>query len=469
MKPLVSIIVPVYNAEAFLEETLRSLAACTYEPLEVVTVDDGSTDGSLHILENFARQDARFRVFRQANAGVSVARNHAIRESRGTYILPVDSDNLIEPSLIDKAVKVLEQRAEVKGVGCRADFFGERSGEWKVEEYSPRLLARKNMLDACAMYRRSDYEQTGGYMEGLQVREDWDFWLSMLEKGGTFYRIPEILLHYRVRSGSKRVRDREQKRELIRVINQRHHDFIYEQLGGPLHYHRSWSRLLNLLRSEKIVGDFRNWEDGDIIYQKRNILRRYEGCIIKQFAIPNLWRGIIYGLFTKSKARRSYEYGLRLGELTPAPIAYREVRVLGILRESWYVCRESECTHTFNELIGHPEMEGREQILKAIGRFTAQLHRQGIWHMDYSGGNILWECQGQSAECKVQVIDLNRMRFHLPQEPLLGFERLNIDREALRTMAYAYAEVQGLDPEATAEYVITHRWHKHIKQGITNL
>ena len=106
--------------------------------------------------------------------------------------------------------------------------------------------------------------------------------------------------------------------------------------------------------------------------------------------------------------------------------------------------------------------------MAAIGHFTAQLHKQGILHRDYSEGNILFNDDGSS----VRVIDLNRIRLskHLTRrQRLLNFERLNIDREALRVIATAYAESMNEDASADAEYIIAHRWHKHVKQGITNL
>ena len=216
------------------------------------------------------------------------------------------------------------------------------------------------------------------------------------------------------------------------------------------------------------VGIFDRWYAGEVIFQRRNTLRKTQGAVVKQFATPSFWRGLWYGLFGKSKARRSYEYALRMEGLTPKPIAYREVRICGILRESWYACEASECSYTFNDLIGHPEFPNRETILKAIGRFTATLHQHGILHRDYSGGNILFNEDGS----QVEVIDLNRIRFckHLSKEQRLrNFERLNIDREALQIMANAYAQTMGEETQYDAEYIIAHRWYKHIKQGITNL
>jgi tRNA A-37 threonylcarbamoyl transferase component Bud32 len=154
--------------------------------------------------------------------------------------------------------------------------------------------------------------------------------------------------------------------------------------------------------------------------------------------------------------------------LTPKPIAFREVRVCGLLRESWYACELSACKHTFNDLIDAPDFPKRKAILEAIGRFTATLHQQGILHRDYSGGNILFNEDGS----KVEVIDLNRIRFYNKlsrTQRLKNFERLNIDREALHVIASAYAEQMQEDANDDAEYIIAHRWYKHEKQGITNL
>jgi hypothetical protein len=239
-------------------------------------------------------------------------------------------------------------------------------------------------------------------------------------------------------------------------------------LGGPLHYHRSWSKFLNRFRSVRQVGSFNRWREGEVLFSKRNTLRRVDGVVVKQFATPGFIRGLWYGLFGTSKARRSYEYALQMESLTPRPIAYREVRICGILRESWYTCEEAKGMHTFNELIGTPDYPRRQKILEAIGRFTAALHQRGILHADYSGGNILFSADGN----EVKVIDLNRIRFCRSlsrTERLNNFERLNIDREALRVMANAYAEAMAEDAEQDAEYIISHRWYKHIRQGITNL
>lgn len=466
MNPLVSVIVPLYNAAPFIGEALESIVASTYRPIEVVVMDDGSTDDSLRVAQEFAKTHPEVRVLHQPNAGVSAARNHAIREANGEYILPVDADDKIGITYIEHAVAAMQESVRV--VGCRAEFLGARQGEWRLPDFSHELLARKNMIHVSSMFRKADWQRVGGFCEKDIYREDWDFWLSMMELGGEYIRLNEIGLYYRVQAVSRRAKAKTQKRSIVDAINRRHAAYMEKYLGGPLHYHRSWSKFLNRFRSVKQVGEFERWYDGDIIFCRRNTLRLTNGVVVKSFAVPNLLRGIWYGWFAKSKAQRSYEFAQRMQGLTPAPIAYREVRMFGLLRESWYACAQSECTQTFNELIGAPDFPHREEILAAIGRFTADLHQQGILHQDYSGGNILFNHDGS----RVEVIDLNRIRFCKQldwQQRMQNFERLNIDREALRTIASAYAAKMNEDTSQDAEYIIAHRWHKHVKQGITNL
>lgn len=468
MRPLVSVIVPIYNAAPYLRETLDSIVASTYRPMEVVMMDDGSKDDSLQIAQDFCALHPECRVISQPNQGVSVARNNAIRHAQGQYILPVDADDKIANTLIEKAVQVIENNDDIRVVGCRCWMFGAVDKEWKLPPFSHALLARKNMIPATALYRKADWERCGGYCEEEIYREDWDFWLSMMELGGSFYQLNEVLLYYRITSDSRRTLAKGKKRIIVDAINRRHPAYMQRYLGGPLHYHRSWSRFINFFRREKIVGNYADWEKGEIIHAKRNILRNYNGFISKQFATPSLWRGIIYGWFCKSKAQRSYEYAKRIAGLTSTPVAYREIRYIGILRQSWYVCKQSECKYTFNDLIHNKSFHNRTEILKAIGCFTAELYKRGIFHQDYSGGNILFNEDGS----RIEMVDLNRVKFyhHIPiKKGLKIFERLNIDKEALSIMGTAFAQELDLDAEYVINYIITHRWKKHIKQGITNL
>ena len=122
VKELVSIIVPVFNAEKFLAETLVSLAAQTYENIEVLLVDDGSKDSSRDICESFVEGDNRFRYYYQENAGAGAARNRGIGLACGEFLMFLDSDDLFEPDFVEKMYGVIVSSGADVAI-CRADMF----------------------------------------------------------------------------------------------------------------------------------------------------------------------------------------------------------------------------------------------------------------------------------------------------------------------------------------------------------
>lgn len=247
-KPLVSVIIPAYNAEKYIEETVNSALQSTYLPLEIIIVNDGSTDKTREIIDKLSAENNIIKSFHQKNKGSSAARNAAIGHSQGKYILPLDADDLISPDYIEKAVSVLEERPEVKVVYGDAMFFGEKNGLWRLPEFDINLLARRNIIYASGIYRRKDFDQTGGYCEDIAGMEDWDFWISMMKSGGEVHYIASVVFYYRIISNSKRSQDLKKKKQIVDKLNLRHAAFFKQQLGGRLHYNRSWSVLLNKLR-----------------------------------------------------------------------------------------------------------------------------------------------------------------------------------------------------------------------------
>ena len=203
-KPLVSIIVPCYQQGIYVSETLESILSQTYENWECIVVDDGSTDNSVEIVSEYVNRDNRIKLICQQNRGVSVARNNAISHSKGKYILPLDADDIIAPSYLEKAVKVMEDNPEYTLVYCKADKFGLEKGLWRLPEYSYDTLLWKNMIFCSALFRRKDFEVTHGYNENMiDGLEDWDFWLSLLSRDSIVYQINEVLFHYRIKSSSR--------------------------------------------------------------------------------------------------------------------------------------------------------------------------------------------------------------------------------------------------------------------------
>jgi len=148
--------------EEFVSDTLHSVLASTYHQIEVIVVDDGSTDASPRIVAEISARDARVKLLHQENAGPSRARNRAVAASNGVYILPVDADNLLAPQFIAQAVPILKAHPEVKVVRPTMEFIGDKQGRWQLPEFSLPLLARRNHIDTCALYRRAGLAPAGG-------------------------------------------------------------------------------------------------------------------------------------------------------------------------------------------------------------------------------------------------------------------------------------------------------------------
>lgn len=199
---MISIIVPCYNVADFLGETLDCILAQSYPDWECVIVDDGSTDGTAEVAAEYGRKDSRFKYVYQDNKGLAGARNTGIKNSSGKYILPLDGDDLIDSSYIEKGVKTLENENDVKVVYAFARFFGAKSNIWRLRDYSYKQLLLGNRIFCSCIYRRADYDRVNGYDEKLPVYEDWDFLIRMLYPDGKVFRIPETMFFYRARQGS---------------------------------------------------------------------------------------------------------------------------------------------------------------------------------------------------------------------------------------------------------------------------
>lgn len=194
----VSIIIPCFNAGRLLLEAVESALAQTYPDLEVIVVDDGSTDDETRLALAELKHNTNVTVIRQENRGASAARNAGISAASGMYIMPLDADDLIEPNYVKQAVPVLTTHNDVGLVYCRADFFGDQSGPWGLAEFSWSQVLVHNMVFCTALYRQEDWLAVGGYDESMvSGREDHDFVLRILGLGRRVHRLDEVLFHYR--------------------------------------------------------------------------------------------------------------------------------------------------------------------------------------------------------------------------------------------------------------------------------
>ena len=217
--PKVSVIIPCHNQGRFIGDAVQSVLAQTYNDFEVIIVNDGSTDPqTISALESYDRPPVR--LIHTGNEGLASARNNGVRSASGTYILPLDADDKIASSYVEKAVGVLDADPDIGIVYCEAEFFGERTGPWELFPYSFPGILLGNVIFCSGMYRKSDWQKVNGYNPNMKYGwADYDFWLSLIELGRDVYRIPEPLFFYRQRSGS-----------MNRSISREQHVYLYTQL-----------------------------------------------------------------------------------------------------------------------------------------------------------------------------------------------------------------------------------------------
>lgn len=249
MAKKISIIIPCYNHGKFLKDTVMSALSSTYKNIEIVIVNDGSSDNSEAVALNLAKEHDNIKYLSQKNSGLPTARNNGIKNSTGYYILPLDSDDLISEDYISEAVKVLGKNPEVKVVYCNADFFGEKTGKWELADFKLSNLVLDNQIFCSAVYRKDDWEKINGYDERLTWGwEDWEFWISLLKSGGKVEKLQLTGFFYRINSKSMRKKlGKSGKKKVIKLLNIKHKDFIYNELGGPLRSQRGLSKKINRL------------------------------------------------------------------------------------------------------------------------------------------------------------------------------------------------------------------------------
>ena len=219
----VSVIIPCFNQGKFVDEAVDSVLAQSYTDFEIIIVNDGSTDADTNrLLQRYDRPKTR--VITTDNQGLAAARNNGIRAANGEYVLPLDADDRIGPTYLEQAVKLLVKRSELGIVYCRAQLFGAVDTEWKLPEFSLETMLLDNVIFCSALFRRCDWQAVGGYDESLiHGWEDYDFWLSLLEKDRKVHRISETLFYYRVASDSMiRARPRQHKLETFTRIYHKH-------------------------------------------------------------------------------------------------------------------------------------------------------------------------------------------------------------------------------------------------------
>lgn len=201
-QPLVSVIIPVFNTGQFVPETVESVQNQTYQNVEVILIDNGSTD--LLTTQVLNELKSQYKVIFSEVVDVSTIRNKAIEAAKGTFILPLDSDDLIEPTFIEKCVTAFQKEPSIKVVRTYVKLFGQRKGELYLADYSYPVLLARNLMVVTSMFKRKDWEAVGGFDPAYAAAyEDWEFWINILKDLGQVHTIKEPLFKYRIRKDSR--------------------------------------------------------------------------------------------------------------------------------------------------------------------------------------------------------------------------------------------------------------------------
>ncbi|WP_111672193.1 glycosyltransferase [Algoriphagus litoralis] len=203
--PIISIIIPCYNSDTYLEETLDCLLAQSFQDWECVIVNNGSTDRTLQIAEAYSLKDQRFSFLSKEHGGISSGRNLGILSAKGDYIQLLDSDDLITPNKLKNEVEFLSMYPEVDIVYSGARYFYSKDTKRDLHIYSDTgwtgaieidrsdklvleaILQRNPFVTSAPLYRSSVFGDVGIYDESLQYIEDWDFQIRCAKAGKVFH------------------------------------------------------------------------------------------------------------------------------------------------------------------------------------------------------------------------------------------------------------------------------------------
>ncbi len=302
VQPKVSVIIPCYNDGEYIDKAVNSALQQTYKNIEIIIVNDGSTDAYTNqLLAQYDRP--KLAVLRMPNSGPAAARNAGIKNASGKYILPLDADDKLGKRYIAEAVKVMEADKKVGIVYCRGRYFGGETQEIELPEYSLENIFLDNMIFVSALFRKTSWKKAGGFdpqmREGM---EDYDFWLSLIEKEKCrVHRINKILFYCQVRKNSRttRLKAGGKMPEVYTRIFYNHRDLFLRD-NNMLHYirHRQkMQRQINLY--------------GEIIRHSPALkveLRLLKSPVLKKIYFYIFSR--IYGWFKKSGGKAEENHDL---------------------------------------------------------------------------------------------------------------------------------------------------------------
>jgi len=458
----VSVIIPCYNQGSTLDETVASVLQQTYDDFEIIIINDGSTDQETNTL--LAEYDKpRTRVITTSNQGLAAARNNGISAATGTYILPLDADDTIAPEYMEKAVPFLDNNPDIGIVYSRARFFGAEEHEWPLPEFTIENMLFDNIIFCSAFFRRQDWESVGGYDQGMIYGwEDYEFWLSLIEKGRQVFRIPEILFHYRVASDSMvRTKSPEQRLEMFARIYRRHQQFfsdnievwlqtiqeikspylgskLYLDMGLGFNEQQTIKRTVNP-QTSKLEFDL----------SSRHGIRNVQVNLLNEYCVVDLKRIVLKGPEGEETVSEFTTNMVKVGENQYIAVAKPPHIFIPILEKDidWlvieldYIAMGEDIVRLFAEFAYKPLLADREGLVQQKNGLEQQLEQQQL--------QLEQQREEQQLQLKQHQLQMEEQQLQMEQQRRQGIENRVIrqefnaqfvaDREQARFIQYSGA------------------------------
>lgn len=216
--PLVSVVISCYNDAPYIEQAVDSVQGQTYRNTEIIVVDDGSDVKTRKVLKSLEPKIEA--LILQENKGVSTARNKGIAASQGVYIMILDSDDYLESTFLEKAVKLFKD-GDVRLVSCYANLIKSNCGTAMLKTEGGNLISflNNNCALGTSLYKKEDIEAIKGYDEKMLLGfEDWDFNIRIMALGGLAKVIKEPLYNYRIKGDSRNEKAKKHRAEILKYI-----------------------------------------------------------------------------------------------------------------------------------------------------------------------------------------------------------------------------------------------------------
>lgn len=280
-KPLVSIVLPVYNGEKYLASAIESILAQTYKNWELILVNDCSTDRSLEIMETYAGKDARIRVVQNAeNLKLPRSLNAGFSRAKGEYYTWTSDDNLLKPEMLATLVDVMEKEKSLGLVYSNytgIDETGKETGLYEMKE--PEGMFSGNPVGASFLYRSDVAEKIGEYDADLFLAEDYDYWLRIFAEA-PIKKIPKDLYDYRRHGGSLTETKKASIRHQTFLAVRKNYEALLKRAGTDADRFHLMEKLLSLADEadfKELLAEYKKRDKAFIRWRNRKHFRQKLG------------------------------------------------------------------------------------------------------------------------------------------------------------------------------------------------